>query len=375
MQWHPLFAELLRPLLQQHYQVETNVPVGDAPRLADILLVRRTSATPPFVGLWRWLTTWNVLEFKGPTVSARVDDLDGLLEVGLGIHRRLHEEQARQRQPLVKRAEVSFWYLANHLGRRFLRAAESRIGALTPVAEGLWRVAVWQRAFFLVSNRALAVEPDSLPVHLLTVEEPDTQEAVAEVLRRHPRLVPLYATWLGIAHPDVLKEVSPHGTEENRGRVLPVRPAGGAPGLAGDCAPDRAEEPDRSGRSQAHHRRGRRGSPRGGVDAGTARGTAAAPATTGAAAGTGAQEIAGAAPGRRWLRAAERVTIDTNAQKLEAAPNDGELGQRRAAWAKPPLRVERGVLAKYADSALGVGRRGDELSRQHGLPWSGGMAR
>jgi hypothetical protein len=117
-QWHPLFAKLLRPLVEGHYEVQTNVPVGDAPRAADILLLRRTSAAAaPFQGLWRWLTTWNVVEFKGPTVSARVADLDLLVELGLGIDRRLNEERVRQRQQPVPRAEISFWYLANHLLR------------------------------------------------------------------------------------------------------------------------------------------------------------------------------------------------------------------------------------------------------------------
>ena len=91
-QWHPLFAELLRPLLQNYYEVQTNVPVGDAPRETDILLVRRTlDQPPPFHGLWRHLTTWNTLEFKGPTVSARLRDLSLLVELGLGIERRLNE--------------------------------------------------------------------------------------------------------------------------------------------------------------------------------------------------------------------------------------------------------------------------------------------
>jgi hypothetical protein len=66
MQWHPLFAELLRPLIENYYEVQTNVPVGDAPRAADLVLVRRTSPSePPFEGLWRWLTAWNIVEFKG----------------------------------------------------------------------------------------------------------------------------------------------------------------------------------------------------------------------------------------------------------------------------------------------------------------------
>ena len=47
MQWHPLFAKMLRPLVQDYYEVQTNLPVGDAPRAADIVLVQLTSDQPP----------------------------------------------------------------------------------------------------------------------------------------------------------------------------------------------------------------------------------------------------------------------------------------------------------------------------------------
>jgi hypothetical protein len=84
VQWHPLFAQLLRPLVQDYYEVETDVPVGDVPRQADLVLLRRTTPEPlPFRGLWRHLTTWNVLEYKGPLVSARLEHLDLLVELGL----------------------------------------------------------------------------------------------------------------------------------------------------------------------------------------------------------------------------------------------------------------------------------------------------
>ena len=43
-QWHPVFARLLRPLVEGHYDVKTDVPVGDLPRQADVVLMRRTSA-------------------------------------------------------------------------------------------------------------------------------------------------------------------------------------------------------------------------------------------------------------------------------------------------------------------------------------------
>ncbi len=100
MQWHPIFAYLLRPVIEAHFDVQTDLPVGDLPRQADIVLVRRTSEGPlPFQGLWRHLTHWNVIEFKGPTATPRLHDPDLLIEVGLGIERRLNEEQERLGQP------------------------------------------------------------------------------------------------------------------------------------------------------------------------------------------------------------------------------------------------------------------------------------
>ncbi len=163
------------------------MPVGDLPRKADMVLVRRTSLRPPpFTGMWRWLTGWNAVEFKGPSVSARVDDLDALLELGLGIHRRLAEAPGAQR---IQRSEMSLWYLANHLGRRFLSAAERLAGPLEELQAGVWRTTVWQRPLLLVSNRQVAVERDSLPVHLLTVEPLPQQQQVAEVLRGQPELM------------------------------------------------------------------------------------------------------------------------------------------------------------------------------------------
>jgi hypothetical protein len=122
---------MLRPLVQEHYEVQTGLPVGDAPRAADIVLVRRTSDQPPaFRGLLHHLTTWNVIEFKGRSVSARVRDLDLLVELGLGIDRRLNEERSRAKEEALEPEEVSFWYIANHLGRRFLSDARRLFGSM-----------------------------------------------------------------------------------------------------------------------------------------------------------------------------------------------------------------------------------------------------
>ncbi len=48
------------------------------------------------------------------------------------------------------------------------------------------------------------------------------------------------------------------------------------------------------------------------------------------------------------LQDGDTVTIDGDAKELNVHLTDEELAKRRAGWTKPPLRVERGVLAKFA---------------------------
>jgi dihydroxy-acid dehydratase len=48
------------------------------------------------------------------------------------------------------------------------------------------------------------------------------------------------------------------------------------------------------------------------------------------------------------VRDGDSITIDADAKRLSLDVADAELAKRRAAWKKPALRVERGVLAKYA---------------------------
>jgi dihydroxy-acid dehydratase len=44
----------------------------------------------------------------------------------------------------------------------------------------------------------------------------------------------------------------------------------------------------------------------------------------------------------------DSVTIDADGKRIDAHLSDSEWEKRRAAWKKPALRAERGVLAKYA---------------------------
>jgi hypothetical protein len=225
-QWHPLFAQLLRPAVEAYYEVQTTVPVGDAPREADFVLLRRMSVgPPPFRGLWRHLTPWNILEYKGPTVSPRSGDVDLLVELGLGIDRRLQERRAQEGLRRLPAGDVSFWYLANRLGHRFLRAVEGKLGALRELGPGLWRCRLLGHVIFWVSSIDLPVEEDSLPLHLVGREPLATERQVAQLLMQQRELQERYGGWLASLHPAAWREVEAMAHTAGKKVKLDLRPA------------------------------------------------------------------------------------------------------------------------------------------------------
>jgi hypothetical protein len=225
-QWHPIFAQLLRPAVEAYYEVQTTVPVGDAPREADFVLLRRTrSAAPPFRGLWRHLTSWNILEFKGPSVTPRRGDIDLLVELGLGIDRRFRVRGPRPSRRLVLREEVSFWYLANHLGQRFLQDAAAALGSMESLGPGLWRSRALGRLVLLVSSVDLPVEVDSVPLHLVGNEPRATELEVARLVLERPELQQRYAGWVASLHPAAWKEVEAMARAAGKGLQIDLRPA------------------------------------------------------------------------------------------------------------------------------------------------------
>ena len=218
MLWHPVFAKLLRPLVQDHYEVLTNLPVGDVPRSADIVLVRRTSdGPPPFRGLLHHLTTWNIIEFKGRSVSARVHDLDLLIELGLGVERRLNEERARESRDTVDAEEVSFWYIANRLGGRFLGMARTLLGYLDEASPGVWRSQLLRRSLFLVDGTTVPVERESVAIHLVAKGSRATERALARVLVEESGFWELYGPLLNALHPNIWTEAKSMARSRGKG--------------------------------------------------------------------------------------------------------------------------------------------------------------
>jgi len=195
------------------------------PRHADVVLLHKTAAGPtPFRGLWRRLTIWNVLEYKGPTVSPRLDELHDLLELGLGIHRRLNELQAKEQQPAVDYAEVSFWYLVQHLGRRFLADVPTYLPDIQQVTQGIWQARVFTHPVLLVSVRDVAVERDTLLFRLLGGVPEEERQTVTELLKAEPSLWSPYGTWMSLHEPAIWQEIERMAAEQNQSIELDFTP-------------------------------------------------------------------------------------------------------------------------------------------------------
>jgi hypothetical protein len=107
----------------------------------------------------------------------------------------------------MSRADVSWWYLANHVGRRFRGEAEQLLGRLEEVDAGLWRGWAFGHPLLIVSRDTLAVERESVPLHLVTQETAERSRALAAEVVREPGFWHTYGAYLGELHLEALKEV------------------------------------------------------------------------------------------------------------------------------------------------------------------------
>jgi hypothetical protein len=225
IQWHPLFTRLLRPQVERYYEIRTEVPVSDLPRRADLVLLRRVGAGPvPFRGLWRHLTPWNALDFKGRTEAARPAHLPLLIELGLGIARRLHEEGRAGNVGRVPAEGISFWYLASRLGRRFLQAAAGGLRDWGLLSPGVWHGRVLGHPVILVSTVDLPIDDESLPLHVLAAEPPAREREVGQFLTATEQRLAAYGGVFSVFHQATWREVEAMAQRSRRALSIDISP-------------------------------------------------------------------------------------------------------------------------------------------------------
>ncbi len=120
----------------------------------------------------------------------------------------------------MPRHDVSFWYLANHLGRRFLAEAERLCGTIQSIADGLWRCQVFDHAIFLVSRDTVAVEWESVPLHLLCREPEAAKLQLARVLLTQPQWWAQFGPFVGVFNPDLREELERMAQESGMASLI-----------------------------------------------------------------------------------------------------------------------------------------------------------
>jgi hypothetical protein len=143
----------------------------------------------------------------------------------------LNEEEGKRNRAPRAAVDVSFWYLVNHLGRRFLRNARARLGTLDELQPGVWASSILGRAVFLISSIDLPVESDCIPLHVLGVESGTKELAAARLILQQPDLWKIYSQFMATLHPEIAKELQAMARTSRKGPKFHLKPLADLMGL------------------------------------------------------------------------------------------------------------------------------------------------
>jgi hypothetical protein len=129
-------------------------------------------------------------------------------------------------------AEIDFWYLANRLGRRFLKAAERDLQDFRLLGPGLWRGTVLSHPVYLVSTVDLPVDDESLPLHVLAAEPRARELEVGEYLTATAERLDTYGSVFAVFHQTVWREVETMARRSRRTFEIDLRPVINSIGFA-----------------------------------------------------------------------------------------------------------------------------------------------
>lgn len=206
-QWHPLFAKLLKALLDVHYRIDVEVAVSELPRRGDFLVVKRLPGRSPFAGVWGNLTDTNVIEFKGMSDAPDESDLDLFGHVALGLAHKHNEARHAQGQARLAPHELSLWFVAKELGETFLSAMRTRCLPRDYEGDGVWKARLMGHPLFFVSGRLLPnYELDSLPFKAMDAERPMSKQ-LSEMVAQDAGLLREYGETLMLHQPASWKEI------------------------------------------------------------------------------------------------------------------------------------------------------------------------
>ena len=195
--WHPLLAQFLRHDYGDRLVIEAEVPLGEMPLRADLVLIRqRPAAQEPLPYPFNHLGWQTLVEYKGPEEAAQEADLQVLEIYGL-----LYQ----LREGISARADLTLWLVASRFAAKVSNPAGAYIEGLREVGPGVRGGVLDRFPTFLVELDRLPLNEDTLP--LLMVYKGPREREVVEYAWEHREKNPYYFLYVHFMHQDILQEV------------------------------------------------------------------------------------------------------------------------------------------------------------------------
>ena len=137
---------------------------------------------------------------------------------------KLNEDRAKTELEPLGPEEVSFWYIVNHFGDRFVEEARAIFGTLEEASPGVWRSQILRRPVFLIDSVGVTVDRESVAVHLVGEESPEIEQQLARVIVEEPAYWERYGVSLKAFHPNIYEEVARMAAAKNQPGDLDLRP-------------------------------------------------------------------------------------------------------------------------------------------------------
>ncbi|HIE53359.1 MAG TPA: hypothetical protein EYP85_16525, partial [Armatimonadetes bacterium] len=193
--WHPLLAQFLRQDYGDRLIIEEEVPLGEMPLRADLLLIRRD----PQVQLpypFNWLGVTTLVEFKGPEEATAQEDL-----VKLEVYGLLYQ----LREGMRERKDLTLWLVASQFTTDVSQSGGAQLCPLQEVGPGVTAGNLDGFPTCLVNLQRLPVTGEALP--LLMVTKGAREREVMEFLLAHRGEYPAYLAHALLWHQQALEEV------------------------------------------------------------------------------------------------------------------------------------------------------------------------
>jgi hypothetical protein len=193
--WHPFLAEMLRLSYTDRLLIREQLPLGDLPLQADLLLIRRDPAASLPYPL-EFLGRQTLVEFKSPDDTADQAALEQLEIYGLLYVRR---------EKLARRSDLTLWLMASQVAANVSQPGRCELVGLHPVGPGVSQGTLDGFPTYLVDLQALPFSADTIPLHM--VARGRQERALAEYIVSHYREYPRQLDLLTHLHLFALVEV------------------------------------------------------------------------------------------------------------------------------------------------------------------------